>query len=74
MEALRPEFSENRLFLGGDVGKSEARNVMQLLHACQVSSQTTGMGFEIAPALVATAHLLRPPPVVSPFLKKQWLI
>jgi hypothetical protein len=32
MEALRPEFSDNRLFLGGDVGKANSLNVMQLLH------------------------------------------
>ena len=27
-----PEFNENRLFLGGDVGSDRGHNVMQLLH------------------------------------------
>ncbi len=41
MEELWPEFAQNRLFLGGDVGKSDGRNVMQLIHASQAISFTT---------------------------------
>lgn len=31
-EALKPEFEQNTLFLGGDVGNAEGANVLQLLH------------------------------------------